>query len=753
MAIAKTRRIIYSSYFFGSAILMSDDSLWSDEPVVEKSKEDLLEEVIPEVQSGLTRRSFFIGFIILLLWGLLTIFAGNFGEAPQILIEEMSILFPFFLLIFGLQALEKVRIRNKQLSPQELTFIWAMLIVGIPIANSGFIAGRLLLNAMFTQQSEPLSPPSSWGDRIWFWAPSGDEVYRAYEGGAFPNIPEWIIPIAFWGLTSIAWAFMCLFLIQIFRKPWVDVERLAFPLAQPVQELLEAPLAPYDKRRRRYFWLGIGALLGIGWSSFEFLRVVFQFDLFEGVEFPFDIVPGRAWSTRIDFAEFGVPPFQLGSLFKNAYLEARPEPVMIAAFLLVSLNVLLSGLIFYVLFWVAIPVLETELGIIDPPTVVGSQPYIGLGFAQEGGISLFAFGEFGMLFGVAIWAVILQRRYLKRTIQAIFNPDIIDETGEPISYRAAWIGFIVCAIIFFFSLFMSGSPLFGALYTVIFLVIGYIAGARLRAETAGMGIGHPGYIHLHGIHSVREVLGGPDNAQNAGFYVTSMWMQFFQRDAAPASPAISSLEAYNIGRVTNTRTRDLFLGQSVAIVSIIVLCLIVWPIFAYSYGLANEWSGEAGHNLDYSESSLELATGGLWDHKSYGPEIWGQAILGAVFAIGLNILRLSRPWLPFNPVAAPLLLSLRGPYWWLPMLIAYVIKFLVVRIGGTRVYSSSLLPAAVGYLLGTAGIWGFTLVALMIPAVFPFIFFTSIVSSGYDLLILGIWLVSIFGIVVMMIRS
>ncbi len=54
-------------------------------------------------QTGLTRRSLLIGLVVLLFWGLLTIFAGNFGEAPQILIEEMSILFPFYLLIFGLQ--------------------------------------------------------------------------------------------------------------------------------------------------------------------------------------------------------------------------------------------------------------------------------------------------------------------------------------------------------------------------------------------------------------------------------------------------------------------------------------------------------------------------------------------------------------------------------------------------------------------------------------------------------------------------
>ncbi len=691
-------------------------------------------------ETGLTKRSLIISLVVLLVWGLISIFAGNFGDAPTILIEEMSILFPFFLLIFGLQALERIRLRGVKLTRQELSFIWAMLIVGIPITSSGFLAGRLLLNAMFTHQDEALSPPSGWGP--FFWAPSLTEINRAYEGGAFPNYAEWILPLAFWGITCIAWAFMCLFLIQIFRKPWVDVERLAFPLAQPVQELLEAPFAPLKEKNKRYFWLGIGALLGIIYASFEFLRTVFQIDLFENIDI-FGFVPGRAWMIDIDLgSEFGLSQF-----LPNAYLEARPEPIMIAVFLLVSLNVLLSGLVFYLLFWVLIPVFETELGIIDPPTIAASPPDIDLGFARLGGISLFAFGEFGMFFGIAIWAIILQRKYIARSIRAIWDPTVIDESGEPISYRTAYIGLIICTLIFFLALLLSGSPLSGAIYTVLFLIIGYIAGARIRAETAGAGIGHPGYIHLHGMHSVRVVI-GTENAQTPGFYVTAMWMQFFQRDAAPASPAISALEAYNVARVTNTRTRDIFIAQSVGIISIILLCIIAWPIFAYAYGLANEWSAEAGHNLDYSESSLELATGGFWDHRSYGIEIWGQAILGMIFAIGLNILRLSRPWLPLNPIVAPILLSMRGPYWWLPMLIAYLIKFTAVRIGGTRAYTTYLLPAAVGYLLGTAGIWGYSLVSVMIPTIFPFLLFNPLIETlYYNVLVLGIWAVAIIGII------
>jgi len=706
---------------------------------LESVETEEIEEPV-KIKSGLTKKSLIVGLIVLFIWGLMSMFAGNFGTKTDIFIEQMNILFPFFLLIFGLQLLEKIRLKGAKFSPQELTFIWSMLIVGIPITSSGFIAGRLLLNAMFTHRQELFAPPEGWGPT--FWAPPLAEIDRALSGGVLPSLDQWLVPILFWLVTSIAWAFMSLFLIQLFRKPWVDVERLSFPLAQPVQELLEAPLAEPRERRVRYIALAIGTLLGIGYASLQFLRVVLKIELFE--DFPFGIVPGQAWSVKIDFGkEFGLSAF-----LPNAYLEARPEPIMVAIFLLVSLNVLLSGLFFYLIFWVIIPVFETEIGLIAPPTGIGSPPDIDLGFARIGGMSIFAFGEFGILFGVALWAIILQRRYLWRTVNAIWDPTIIDDSAEPISYRTTWIGLLASSIIFGLALFFSGSPIQGAIYSVIFLLIGYVAGARLRAETAGMGVGHPGYLHLHGMHTVRVVIGGNTTPETAtqGFYVTSMWLQFFQRDAAPASPAISSLESYNIARITKTRSRDLFIGQSITVVSIIIMCLVLWPIFAYAYGLGNEWSGEYSHQIDYSESSIELAKGGFWDHQTYNIDIWGQAILGMVFAIGLNIIRITRPWLPLNPIAAPILMSLRGGYWWLPILIAYVIKFSVVRIGGTKAYIKYLLPGAVGFILGTAGIWGYTLFSIMVPSIFPFIF-TGEILNLFDVFILVTWLLSIIAII------
>ena len=72
------------------------------------------------------------------------------------------------------------------------------------------MAPILLLNAMYPLRGES-PPPSNFAP--FFWGPSSDEYYASFDGGVLPNLGEWLIPIIFWAITSIAWAFMCLFLI------------------------------------------------------------------------------------------------------------------------------------------------------------------------------------------------------------------------------------------------------------------------------------------------------------------------------------------------------------------------------------------------------------------------------------------------------------------------------------------------------------------------------------------------------------
>ncbi len=670
-------------------------------------KKAMVEE--KEIKSGLTLRALVVGVVILILWIMLTIFASNHGGAREVdvFIGSFSMLFPFFIIAALPTALSVLlpRLRRIKMTPQELTVIWTILLIGVPISFAGFLAGRGLLNAMYSHTTEKYAPPEGWAPS--FWAPPLSEVERALPGGMTPNWTLWATPIGFWIFVTIAWGLMCIFMMQLFRRPWVEVERLSFVLAQPVQELSTLTIVERLKgeMRRRWMFLLIGMVLGILWYSEPVLTLIMPG---YARDVPFT---GLAWNNWIELAP-GVWPY-----LPNAYVRGIFEPAMIAAFVLAPLNVTLSGIMFWLIFWVVIPPIETTMGLTSPPVGRSSElVYLNYGFAQEGQLGNFILGEYGMLFGIAIWAIILQRKFIIRTFKSIFKPETIDQTGEPLSYRTTWIGFIVCALVFYVALVVSGAPASISIFTIVWLMVGYIGGARLRAETGGR-LGHPMYIHLHGQFTSR-LFWGEANAYNSGFYATAMWHQFFQRDAADSVPAISVLEAYNIANVEKARNRDVFKAAVIGLVVATIATVLLFVNWTYIYGALARWTGEGWSTASFFNwQALTLAEGGFWDHKAYTSNIWGQAIAGIFFAIALNVIRLRIPWLPLNPVAAPLVMSMMGPYWWLPMMIAWVVKYVTVQVGGTKLYETMLLPIAVGFIIGTIFIWGIGILYVVLTLV------------------------------------
>jgi len=78
----------------------------------------------------------------------------------------------------------------------------------------------------------------------------------------------------------------------------------------------------------------------------------------------------------------------------------------------------------------------------------------------------------------------------------------------------------------------------------------------------------------------------------------------------------------------------------------------------------------------------------------------------------LGIMRLRFWWWPLHPVGYMVGMSWGANWYWLPFLIGWASKTLVVRYGGLRLYRATV-PLATGLIIGdllNTGVWG--LVAL-----------------------------------------
>src|SRR5438093_651581 len=140
--------------------------------------------------------------------------------------------------------------RRWRLDPHELAAIYGMLLI------AGLVSSRGLMEKLIPLLVAPnyfASATNHWRDRFfpqmkpWLVAfdttgPPGQTLVRAYYEGLRVGVPipwqAWVVPLLAWLLLAglVLFAFMCL--ASLFRRPWMEQERLAFPLTQLPLELV-----------------------------------------------------------------------------------------------------------------------------------------------------------------------------------------------------------------------------------------------------------------------------------------------------------------------------------------------------------------------------------------------------------------------------------------------------------------------------------------------------------------------------------
>ena len=95
-------------------------------------------------------------------------------------------------------------------------------------------------------------------------------VFRKLAAGVDLPWDIWIVPLFWWGTLVVATLTLCIALISIFRKQWVEKERLNFPLVDVPLLMMECS---EDGRklpafmRNKLFWIGFGlAVFKIAWN-------------------------------------------------------------------------------------------------------------------------------------------------------------------------------------------------------------------------------------------------------------------------------------------------------------------------------------------------------------------------------------------------------------------------------------------------------------------------------------------------------
>ena len=318
---------------------------------------------------------------------------------------------------------------GRALTTGELVTIWCMMAIIASFPASAFeryFPGPLASLTYFAtaeNEWETLLQPHI---PKWMFLSDSKAAKYFYEGlpaGIPINWRVWMRPVMFWACFMLVMFSMMAFLSCMFRKEWIENERLAFPL---VQLPLEMSRQPEGRSLVNSFFRDRMALVGLAFPVL--LHTV------NGLHRFFPAVPElRLWLFRMD-------PY----LNEKPWSAARPFwfnffPSMIGFAYFINLEVAMS-------LWGFALLRRLEL-------VIASAAGRNVGLVHRS----IGYEEMGcqvVLVGFFLW---IGRAHFKRVISAVFSSGGARDVSEPLSYRWAFFGFIGALLLGTLMLWAGGA--------------------------------------------------------------------------------------------------------------------------------------------------------------------------------------------------------------------------------------------------------------------------------------------------------
>ncbi|HHX41754.1 MAG TPA: hypothetical protein GX715_17510 [Armatimonadetes bacterium] len=497
------------------------------------------------------------------------------------------------------------------------------------------------------------------------------EVVRGfYEGLRHAPIPwgAWVVPVLAWvGFFAALWVAMAC-LVALMHRPWVEKEKLAFPLVQLPLEMTEPGARGGGVPaffRNPVMWAGF-AVAFIADGSHILHALIPSFPHFGG---------------ETSFRLFGTPPW---NAIGTVSLPRRP--LLIGLGYLVSTEITFSV---WATFWVEklVAVFLSAVGYREP----------GAPFVREQG--------FGAYLAVALALLYLNRRHLA----AIARASTSSAHPEMRGYRVAFWGFWASvAALLVFCRMLGLAWWVGALYMGIILAIA-LTFARIRAE-AGIPLAWlfpyamPRTMLLSSFGTAPFSVGGDPATLTA--FATLSFLSY--------SNTIS-LSGY---QVESLRAGFHLSEKPGRIMAWLTAAFLVGLILSFAFHLGTFYRIGAGSQASVygtgfygSSGAIAAYNGAILNASAPLPIDKPRVVAGSsgfVIALLLQVLRVRIIGFPFHPLGFAAGNSYGHLLWW-SFFLVWVIKVAVLRFGGRQLYRKSV-PAFLGFTLGhffTSGVvWG-----------------------------------------------
>jgi len=519
------------------------------------------------------------------------------------------------------------------------------------------------------------------------WDPSGPErqlvSVRFYEGLRMgEEVPwgAWVVPICAWLTLAFLLFFLMACVATLFRRQWVDNEKLTFPLVQlPMEMISEETSRAFF--RSRAMWLGFA--------------LPFVVHGLNGLHKSFPNVP--------ELPSFYV----LNSLFLDRPMNEMLFTPLVLAFSIIGFAYLLPlDVSFSMWFFLIFFRLQDFVALYAGHSLDNAPLYGGSRFYQ-------AYQSTGAFVAIVITMLYYARPHLKQVWGRVFGNERCDiDRNEYMSYRTAFWGGVVAMLLMLIWLKAAGmNPWVGLFMVGSFVLVLMLVLTRFVSEV-GLLMLQPAFrpLDIWAVAAPKASLG----AQN--LTVLAFLNGIFMRDPRNVMPAM--MDSMKGADAVDARRRSMAVGALVAVVVGATVAVVLQLQIIYSRGgiHLNSWFFLANPRLYFDESVGILQGRTPFDYRA--PVCFS---IGAGFTFLLYLMRARFWWWPFHPLGYAIGCAWPAIVYWSSFFVGWLTKSMIIRYGGATTYRN-FRPFFLGLILGEFGtgiLWALMsgLFGLLSPAI------------------------------------
>ena len=546
----------------------------------------------------------------------------------------------------------------------ERLVIYVMMTVSTVISSSGgihFVVPTVAAAFYYADNS------NGWAGKFhqyipdWIAQKNADALKGFYIGNASVPWADWRMQIASWTVFLSLFAIASLCLVSLLRRQWVDRERLTFPTVALPTELIARP---ENLLSNRLMWFGFA--------------IPFALDIINTIHLNYPSVP--LFPTRAD------GQFDIGQALTSPPWNAIGRtPLSFYPFVIGIAYLLSTEMTFSCWFFWIVTKVEAVYGSaagFNEGGGSGTQsqwPFIG----QQGAGAFLALSVFGL------W---LSRGYLKEIWTIAFAKQTGADKDEPLSYRMAFIGLGISALLLIGWCMAAGMRGPVAIVLIVLSLLYTLAATRIRAETGNAWLFGP----TADVHRLMTATFGTAVYHPADLTALAYVRNIIASSELRCLTMPNQLDAYKMADGIGVNKRRLTFALLLAIVLGVAVSFAIGLMIWYGYGAnakTDSWRTYMGR-MPFDSLSDTLGS-------PVKPDITGTIATGGGFLItvSLMLLRIRFLWWPFHPVGYAMANTNTMNQLWLPFFLAWLFKTLVLRYGGLKLYRLSL-PFCYGVIMG-----------------------------------------------------